>query len=370
MSEVLLEKTAKPERLLSLDFFRGAVMFLLIGESAHIFFFVINPEAEGTFWHSLGMQFHHHPWNGLRMWDLIQPAFMFIVGVSMPMSFRSRTLRGDSYALIRKHAIQRAGLLLLLGWALYCIGPGHITWRFHNVLSQLSVTYLITFFLLKYSLRTQLIASLVILAVTELLYRAAGISGFDQAFVADKNFGAYVDMLIAGELNGGHWVVFNALPTTAHTIWGAMVGVLLMSDRSKMEKLRILVVAGLIGVGLGYLMDPMTPIIKRIATSSFVVVSGGWTLLAFALSYWIIDVLNMKKGVLFFTVVGMNPLFIYLFAHIGGAGLVRKVIKPFSGAVFDHIEFIPTEAATNLIVWFALWYMCYWMYKKKIFIRI
>ncbi len=143
-----------------------------------------------------------------------------------------------------------------------------------------------------------------------------------------------------------------------------------MSDRSKMEKLRILVVAGLIGVGLGYLMEPMTPMIKRIATSSFIVVSGGWTLLAFALSYWIIDVLNMKKGVLFFTVVGMNPLFIYLFAHIGGAGLVRKVIKPFSGALFDHIAFIDTSTATNLMVWFALWYMCYWMYKNKIFIRI
>ena len=67
-------------RLMSLDFFRGFTMFLLIGESTHIYDLLVAPALNGTLISTIGLQFHHHPWNGLRFWDLIQPFFMFIVG--------------------------------------------------------------------------------------------------------------------------------------------------------------------------------------------------------------------------------------------------------------------------------------------------
>ena len=91
-------------------------------------------------------------------------------------------------------------------------------------------------------------------------------------------------MQYGGEDLRGHWVSFNAIPTTAHTVWGVLAGQVLLSDRSSQQKIKILVIAGLIGLAVGYALDPITPIIKRICTSSFILASGGWALLALAFS--------------------------------------------------------------------------------------
>jgi predicted acyltransferase len=365
-----MNHSGRLERLLSLDVFRGFTMLLLIAEFTHLFSYLTDPALEGTIIYSIGRQFHHHPWNGLLFWDLIQPFFMFIVGVALPFSFRNRKIRGDSDSRIRNHAIRRAFTLLILGWALYCIDPGRITWRFQNVLAQLSVTYIIAFFLMKRSIRTQLIFSFGLLGISELIYRFFPIAGFNQPFIPDQNFGAYFDLLISGELSGGHWVSFNAIPTTAHTIWGVVTGQILMSDRKENHKLGILVISGIIALIVGYSLNPFTPIIKRISTTSFVIVSGGWTVLALALFYWFIDIKKNRKWVLFFSVVGMNPLFIYLFSHIGGAELIYIVVKPFSMGIFGWTGILPVKIITSLIAWSLLWFFCFWMYKKRFFIRI
>lgn len=345
-------------------------MLLLIAEFTHLFSYLVDPSLEGTMLHAIGRQFHHHPWNGLRFWDLVQPFFMFIVGVAMPFSYRNRSNRGDSHSLIRNHAIQRALYLLILGWALSCIGAGRITWGLQNVLAQLSLTYMVSFFLMRHSIRTQAISSFLFLGASELLYRFFPVDGFSQPFVADQNFGAYVDLLISGELSGGHWVSFNALPTAAHTIWGVITGQILMGDREDRDKLKWMIISGSIILIVGHALDPFTPIIKRISTTSFVLASGGWTLLSLAFCYWLIDMKKKDKWTLTFEVVGMNSLFIYLFAHVGGADLVYDIVKPFSMAVFSWVTIPVAEVMTGLIAWFLLWYMCLWLFRKRIFIRI
>src|SRR3989339_858657 len=104
------------ERLVSLDFFRGVTMFLLIAEFAYLFPLFLDPALEGTPIHFLGVQLHHCEWAGLHFWDLIQPFFMFIVGVAMPLSFARRMARGDGNRLLLMHVLKRSFLLLLLGW--------------------------------------------------------------------------------------------------------------------------------------------------------------------------------------------------------------------------------------------------------------
>lgn len=358
------------DRLLSLDFFRGIVMFLLIAEYTNLYNFLTSPELQGTFIYTIGKQFHHHPWNGLRAWDLVQPFFMFIVGVAIPFAVTKRLERGDDYSEVFKHALKRSFLLLLFGWGLYCIGPGKITFRFHNVLSQLSVTYLIAFLMMRRSFRAQFSLSIVLLLVTEFAYRFFPVTGYNQPFTPDQNFGTWLDVLISGEVNGGHWVVFNAIPTTVHTIWGVLAGQLLMSNRDAFQKIKILVIAGLAGVVIGYALDPLTPIIKRISTSSFVIVSGGWCLLTLALSYWFIDVKKIKDWSKVFAIVGMNPLFIYLFAEAGGGDFLYRIAKPFSMALFTWTGDIYAQIITSIIVWGLLWYICYWLFKRKIYIKI
>lgn len=345
-------------------------MFLLIAEYTGLYHFMIDPYFKGTIIHSIGLQLNHHPWNGLRFWDLVQPFFMFIVGVALPFSISKRLARGDSKSELLKHAIKRALLMLFFGWALYCIAPGRITFRFQNVLAQLSFAYIIAFLVMRYTFWKQLVFSFFLIGITELIYRTFSVPGFDQPFTPNKNFGAYVDLLVSGEMSEGHWVSFNAIPTTAHVIWGVLSGKLLLSKQEPYKKIKILASLGVIGLIIGYGLDPVTPIIKRISTSSFVIVSGGWCLLSLALSYWVIDILKIQKWSVMFAFVGMNPLFIYLFAESGGADWLFNIVIPFSNGLFFWLGEIDVQILTALIVWFLLWYICYWLYERKIFIKI
>src|SRR5215469_2760329 len=98
-------------RLASLDFFRGLTMFLLVGESTGLYELLRSSVLHGTILGFIGMEFDHHPWNGLHFWGLIQPFFMFIVGVAMPFSFGKRWAGGDSLRTSLRHVLKRHG-----GW--------------------------------------------------------------------------------------------------------------------------------------------------------------------------------------------------------------------------------------------------------------
>jgi predicted acyltransferase len=93
-----------------------------------------------------------------------------------------------------------------------------------------------------------------------------------------------------GKFSTGHCVAFNAVPTTSHTVWGVLAGQLLLSKRLPYNKIKVLAIASLLLIISGYALNPVTPIIKRICTSSFVIVSGGWSLFFLGFSYWVIDV--------------------------------------------------------------------------------
>lgn len=364
--------TAPPQveqRLLSLDFFRGLTMFLLIAEFTLLFEHFVEPAAP-SWLHHIGEQFHHKSWEGLSFWDLIQPFFMFIVGVAMPFSLGKRQKRGESESSIRNHVFRRSFLMLFLGWWLYCMGAGEIVFKFQNVLAQLAVTYLLAYMVMNKSFKTQLIFSVALIIGSDLIYRFFGVEGFNNPFTPNENFGTWLDLQYGGADMGGHWVSFNAIPTAAHTIWGLMAGQLLLTKKSANEKLKLLLIAGAIGLVVGYALSPFIPIIKRICTSSFIFVSGGWTFLALAFSYWLIDMKKWTSAVWIFAIVGMNPLFIYLFAHIGGADLMKTVVVPFTSSILGWMGAWPMKTIACMITLYILWYLCYWLYKRKIFIRI
>lgn len=354
----------------SIDFFRGITMFLLIGEFSGLFYLLAEPPFENSWIAPLVEQFHHHPWNGLRFWDLVQPFFMFIVGVSLALSVTKRRKRGESNKGITRHVIQRSVLLLLFGWGLYCIDDGAITWRFQNVLAQLAVTYPLAYAVMYKSFRFQAGFTLVLLLLAEGLYRFFPLEGFDQAFTPGHNIGEWIELQLNGKLPGGHWVSLNAISTTAHTVWGVMAGQLLLGTLPARKKAMRLLLAGAILLVAGYGLDPVTPIIKRIATTSFVLASGGWTFMALALCYWGIDILKKDRAVLFFAIVGMNPLFIYLFAHLGGGGFIERILHPFTYFLMGWAGEATAAVFTAALVWMALWGICYWLYRKKLFIRI
>lgn len=360
-------------RLMSLDFFRGFIMFLLIAEATGIYDVLNAPSLKGTFLHAIIIQFQHPEWNGLRLWDLGQPFFMFISGVAMVFSYEKRWEKGAKWGTTFLHALERSFLLFVFGWAIYFINPvvGGPSGAFlYDILPQLAFASLIAFLMMRRFLPVQIALTFGILMLTECLYRFWAVPGFNQPFVPGHNFGSYIDMLLMGKLSEGHWVAFNSIPLVCHTIWGVAAGRLLKSQRRQLEKIRILLAAGVVGVAAGYGLSFATPIIRRIATSSFVILAGGFSLLALALSYWLIDVLKFRKWAKFFVIVGMNPLFIFLFSRTGGAEWFHNIAQPFALSLFGWAGERPAQLATSLSVLTLLWSLCYWLSRKKIFIRI
>jgi predicted acyltransferase len=359
------------DRVLSIDFFRGFTMFLLAGEATGIY--ELFSKCDSGFMQFLGTQFSHHEWHGLHFWDLIQPFFMFIVGVAIPFAVANRIKKGDSKKTIRRHAFKRAFLLLFLGWALYFVNAGVLVFRFQNVLAQLSVTYLAAFLMMNKSFRFQLIFTLVILLLIDLAYRFFPVEGFNHPWVNFENLGAWFNNLIEGVDKASEWATLNFVSTTAHTVWGVLCGKLLIGDRPQKKKIQLLIFAGAAALIIGYSLDMLniTPIIKKIATSSFVFASGGWAILALCFCYWLIDVKKLFiSGSKMFVIVGMNSIFIYMFFSIGGANLISRIIDPFSKLIFSRGGELTVEMITAIGVWASLWYLCYWLYKNKLFIKI
>ncbi len=352
---------------------RGLIMILLMLESAGLYG-ALGEYSHGSLLEPVMLQFEHHPWNGLRFWDLIQPGFMFIAGTALALSLHKQRQNGVSWGDSFKKALKRSGWLFFWGVLDYAVRGEHLSFELWDVLTQLSFTLLVAFLL--YDLRAgyQLGVSLALLLLTELLYRYVQVPGFDQPFTDQHNFGNYIDLLLMNKINGGGWVAINCLSTAAHTIWGMMAGKLLLGNKPAVVKIRTLLVTGLICLLTGYGMDAagLTPIIKKIATSSFVLASGGWVLLLLAFLYWWIDVLGHKNDIRFVTIVGMNSIFIYLFFEIVGSRWFNGYISVIAGNLLGiiHAPDVLTKVITALCIFSLEWGMCYFLYQKKIFFRL
>lgn len=369
----MLTNPAEHSRLLSLDFLRGLIMILLVFESTGLYWCLIE-SSDGTAAHSFFIQFEHHPWNGLRFWDLIQPAFMFMAGTALAYSLTRQQLEGKTWMQSFIKTLKRSAWLFFWGVLDYAVRKDGLSFELWDVLTQLSFTTLVAFLIFRWSPMAQIAFSIGLLVLTEILYRFVDMPGFDQPFVDQHNFGNYMDVVLMNKINAGGWVAINCIPTAAHTIWGSLAGKLLLSNKTRPEKMNALVIAGIVGLVSGYLLDvtSITPIIKRIATSSFVLASGGWVLFALVISYWWIDIKDHRNNLKFFTVVGMNSLFIYLFIEIVASRWFNGYIGAITNGLMGFIS-VPGGIAcivTSLTLFALEWGMCYWLYRNKIFFKI
>ncbi|MGX5819691.1 acyltransferase family protein [Chitinophaga lutea] len=361
------------ERFVSLDVMRGMIMILLAAEACRVYR-AFRDLTEGGPLEWLAVQFSHHPWNGLRFWDLIQPAFMFMAGAALHISVTRKRAQGTPEKDIFRRTALRNLWLFLCGTGLHCIFAGKLVWELWNVLTQLSFTTLVAYFLIGRSPRTQIAWALGLVVLNDALYRFVQVPGFDEPFVKGKNFGSFIDMVLMGKLSGGGWAAFNCIPTAAHTILGVTAGQLLLSARSSAVKIKILIIAGAIALALGYAADwtGLSPIIKRISTGGFVLASLGWVLWILAFVFWLIDVKGWRRFAWIPIVVGMNSIFIYLFFETVGHQWLNGAVAIFTNGVSGWLG--TPEAWQLLLAALAAlvveWGLCYWLYRKKIFFRL
>ncbi len=369
-----LTESARPasQRLLSLDFMRGLTMVLLTLESARLYDH-LNPAAEGTFLSHVMNEFTHHRWHGLHFWDLVQPVFMFAAGTAMAFSYKKQQQTMSwNQSLVK--TLKRCFWLFFWGVLDYAVGKDGLSFKLWDVLTQLSFTTLVTFLIMNWNIKWQVLVSALCLLIPEFLYRFVHIPGYDQPFTDQHNFGNYMDMVLMGRVNTGGWVAINCISTSAHTIWGAMAGQLLLSNKAATEKVKWLALSGLILLALGFGIDwaGITPIIKKIATSTFVLASGGYALLFLAFCYWWVDIRKHQKHLLFFLIFGMNSIFIYLFFEIVGDRWFTEYIFTITNSLFGyiHMPVIMAGILGSLVLFGLEAGIMYFLYRKKIFFKL
>jgi predicted acyltransferase len=354
----------KTERLTSLDAFRGAIMISLISHGFGFSAFEGHPYLG-----FLAHQTEHVPWEGFAYWDLIQPAFMFMVGVAMPFAFAKRISLGDSMGKIYVHAFRRAFNLVLVAAIFTSINRGTPTYTLVNVLPQIAFGYLATLLVLHKSFTVQGVTAVVVLilyTIVWMLYPGNGDGG--PWAMGHANMGGDFEKWATGSHSSGYWVSLNAIPSTSQIIAGAMCGKLLASDRSQKEVLKILGISAIALMVAGFALGFYIPIVKRILTASFALYSTGWAIFLLLAFYWIIDVKGHKRWTFFLIVIGMNSIAAYVLSQLL-RGWINKSILVFTSS---PVEFLGAygEVLQALLVLAAMWYLFYFFYKKKVFFKV
>ncbi len=373
----LMAKTStisQHDRLLSLDFLRGLIMVaLMIGETG--FFLKLFKASPNSLTEMLSIQFEHSQWHGLTFWDVILPAFMTMAGTAMAFSYKKQRASGYTWKQSFLKVLKRSGWLLFWGILIYAVRDGHLNWQLSNVLTQLAFTTLIAFSVIDKPVWVQLLVTILCLLIPEILFRTIHIPGFDQPFVEFHNFGSYINKVLGIKIDLQHKTNFiNFITSGAHTTWGMMAGQLLLSNKSASQKFKRLLFFGLLAIATGLTLDltGITPMLKWISTSSFVLVTGGITLIILACCYEWIDVRKHQNNLKFFTIVGMNSIFIYLFFIFIGDRWLNGHMEILISELLNFANVpLATGIAISCLVVFAMeWFLCYYLYRKKLFFKL
>ncbi len=350
-----------PSRLVSLDAYRGFIMLLLI---SHGFGFSSLSAYPAFAW--LSRQVDHVAWEGIVFWDLIQPAFMFMVGVAMPLAFARRLAEGDSPRKVFGHVVWRALMLILLSNVLSNFNSSKPpVFQLINVLCQIAFAYVLCAAVMQLNIRIQVAAAAVILAAHWALF--AIFPGPEGAFSREGNIGQVLDKAILGYNYSGYYVTINFLSSAVTMLFGAWTGQFLMMAKPHAEKAKALAVAAALCFAAGYALQPFNPMVKRIWTASFTFASAGWVLAMLLAFYWTIEMKGYRRWAFPAIVLGMNSIFIYSFSQVLSGWLRRGI-----GVFTDGFSFLGPAGAIphNLLALAAMWYLCYWLYQRKLFLKI
>jgi heparan-alpha-glucosaminide N-acetyltransferase len=355
-------QTAPPPRYLALDAYRGFIMIILASSG---FGFAALAKRNPAFL-GLAFQFEHMDWEWITFWDLIQPAFMFMVGVAMPFALARRMEDGATRPQLFGHIAIRALRLLLWSQVLISISRGKMGFQLTNVLAQIAITYFLCYLIVQLEFRWQAVIAFLILAGHWALFVA--FPGAEGPFMSrTTNLGAVIDKFLFGRLSPGHWVSFNWVTSTATTLFGVWTGQLLIRRRPHAETMRILGIAAVACLAIGAAIHPWNPIIKRICTTSFTLYSTGWVLLMLLAFYWLVEVKGYRKWTFPLVVVGANSIFIYSLEMVLRGWLNRSV-----GVFTLNFEWIGQFApvAQSCAVTAVMWLLCYWLYQRRIFLKL
>lgn len=393
-------------RLVSLDALRGLDMFWIIG--ADVILSGLRRFSDNPVTRFLADQFEHKDWEGFAFYDLIFPLFVFIVGVSLVFSL-SRLLAEQGRAAALRRVIRRGLLLYLLGVFYY--GGLEKPWpevRLLGVLQRIALCYLaagLLFCLFRPRVLAGCCASLLLgywalMALVPFpdvrpvpggdltICRETGFTHVAQlnldsphrlrgVYLKGVNLANYVDQRwLPGYKWDGTWDpegLLSTLPAVATCLLGVLAGLLLRSPAlNPHRKTAWLLGAGAGAVALGWLWHLQFPVIKKIWTSSYVLVAGGYSAWLLAAFYYGIEIRGWQRWARPFVWIGMNPITVYLASNLVDFGKVARRLA--GGSVHAGLEAHLTpgagEAVLAVLTLLLAVGFCRFLYRRGIFLRV
>ena len=378
-------------RLISLDAFRGFTIASMV--------LVNNPGDWGNIYPQLG----HAEWNGWTFTDWVFPFFLFICGVSMTFSLGRRAEAGDDKGTLLRQLFKRATIIFLIGLMLNLIPAFNVeTVRIPGVLQRIALcTLLAAPIVLYFNWKQQCVWIIALLAIYTLLMLFVPVPDVQGRIAAGvlepgRDVGAYIDRLLLEShlwANSKTWDpegLVGTLPALCSQLFGVLAGRWLLSKTSAADKTVWMMLAGLLCLWLGAIIDAtFMPINKSLWTVSFSIFMTGWALLIFSCFYWLMDAnasarlrTNTHHFFLPFTIYGMNALFIFAFSGFIAKMLGFIKISTDSGgaislkgwlyAPLHSLPIAPVNASLVFAILFnlAMFFIAWFMWRKKWFVKV
>ena len=399
-AQVTTPVTNVPARNIAMDAYRGFVMLLMMGEVLQ-FERVYKAFPESSFWRILSYNQTHVEWAGCSLHDMIQPSFSFLVGVALPYSLASRMAKGQTESRLFLHALWRSFLLIALGIFLRSMHSSQTYFTFEDTLTQIGLGYPFLFLLGLRQRKWQWTAFGVILFAYWLAWAlyplppanfdlsAVGVpsdwhrmfdySGFAAHWNKNANLGNAFDQWFLNlfprkkpfVFNGGGYLTLSFIPTLGTMILGLVAGGWLREAAPRIPFKKFLI-AGAAGVLAALLLHftGICPVVKRIWTPAWTLFSGGVCFFFLAAFSWVIEAKGYKKWAFPLVVVGMNSIAAYLIAHLFEE-FIADSLRINLGA--DFFAFLGTglqpllNGAAMLLTY---WLILFWMYRRKLFLKI
>ena len=397
---------ALSQRLMSLDALRGFDMFWIIGADSLVR--GLRSMSDTGLIGKLATQLEHVDWEGFRFYDLIFPLFIFIVGVALVYSL-TKTIEQAGRAQALKRVFVRSVLLFALG--IFYSGGFTNPWpeiRLMGVLNRIALAYFFAGLLFCFCKPRALvgICAGLLLAYwalmlfvpfpdvrptpeTTIIAKETGFTNVAQLnisstnlvrgrFVKGVNLANYLDQkYLPGRKWDGTWDpegILSTIPAVATCLLGVFAGFWLRNSTvGEMRKVICLLAVGIACVGAGWLWAPQFPVIKKIWTSSYVLIAGGYSAMLLGVFYFIVDVCKFQTWCQPLVWIGMNSITIYVTSNLLGGfhrispRLVGGDIKVF---LDDHVTIGFGDMMISLVgLLLAFWFVRF-LYKRKIFLRL
>lgn len=361
------------QRIRSVDALRGFDMFWIMG--GHPIFLGLDNVFHNRITGFIKQQFDHVEWFGFNFWDIIMPLFLFLAGISLVFSLKKRMAGENARKKVWVHTIKRVVILWILGWIVqgklltYDLDKLEL---YSNTLQAIASGYLIaTIFMLYMPVRVQVAATAGLMLAFWAIIALIPVGGTTaNAYSQWGNVAYAFDRKVLGQFHDGQdytWLI-SSLNFGATTMLGVFCGYILSSSRTSLVKFRHLALFGTFLVIGGLLWNEWHPIIKKIWTSSFVLYSGGISVLMLAIFYLVIDIFKLRWGTGWLVVLGSNAILGYVAWHLfepsfaSMSAVFVDGLKPYIGNWYQTVLYIGAFMVIFLILKF--------MYRKKMFLKI